>query len=226
MLLERLIPVAQSFTVHLMGSGLPSFWIAQLPDMQLTLGLSGWTSNDWSRAGQFDLLAPRGEVDDDSKARVFAALGKRWYATSEQLAQDTGLARLLVERALALYTQAGRVVYDLTEGVYRLRELTREPLPMDVLRFSSEVEQQAAVLLAARALSRTASERDDAGGTTLRGKVKDGARTFEPWLRLDLDERIVDGQCQCNHFTQNRLRRGPCAHLLALRLARAQTTPA
>jgi hypothetical protein len=221
LLLERLIPAAHSFTVHLMGTGLPSFWIANLPDMQLTLGLSGWTANDWSRAGQFDLLAPRGDIDNDSKAAVFAALGKRWLATAAQLAEDTGLARPMVERALALYTQAGRVIYDLTQGLYRLRELAREPLPLDTLRFASPQEADAAALLARRGLSREAAVATVDGGLLLSGIAAQGERQYEVSLRLDADERIAGGECQCNHYTQNRLRYGPCAHMLALRMAQA-----
>ncbi|HEY9702433.1 MAG TPA: hypothetical protein V6C58_08305, partial [Allocoleopsis sp.] len=62
-ILERLIPVAKKFTVHLLGTGMPSFYVADLGDMSFTLGLSGWTANDWSTSGNFDLLAPRGDVD-------------------------------------------------------------------------------------------------------------------------------------------------------------------
>jgi hypothetical protein len=222
LLLERLIPVARSFTVHLMGSGLPSFWIANLPDMQLTLGLSGWTANDWSRAGAFDLLAPRGEVDNDSKERVFAALGKRWFATLDELVTDTGLSRMMVDSALTLYTQAGRVIYDLTQNVYRLRELARDPLPLDTLRFSSPIESEAATLLALHALSDERFDAEPDGGIFLRGQARSGDKRYQVALRLDADQRIVDGNCQCNHFTQNRLRQGPCAHMLALRLAQAQ----
>jgi predicted nucleic acid-binding Zn finger protein len=36
-------------------------------------------------------------------------------------------------------------------------------------------------------------------------------------LTLNADQQLQDGQCSCNFFTQNRLRRGPCAHMLALR---------
>lgn len=226
MLLERLIPVAQSFTVYLMGTGLPSFWIANLPDMQFTLGLSGWTANDWSRAGQFDLLAPRGNVDEDSKAAVFTALGKRWFATADQLAADTGLSRLVVESALALYTQAGRVIFDLTARVYRLRELARDPLPMESLRFASPLDAEATALLASRSVTEDAPEAQPGGGIRLRARVKDGNRQHDVTLRLDVDDRIVDGTCQCNHFTQNRLRMGPCAHMLALRMAHARRSAA
>ena len=222
LLLERLIPVAQSFTVHLMGSGLPSFWIANMPDMQFTLGLSGWTANDWTRAGQFDLLAPRGEIDNDSKEKIFTALGKRWFATSAQLALDTGLDRMMVERALTLYTQAGRVVYDLVDEVYRLRELARDPLPLDTLRFSSPEEEEAQKLVALHAMSNHAVEADADGSIRLSAQAQQGDRKYQVMLRLDADERIVDGACQCNFFTYNRMHKGPCAHMLALRMSRKQ----
>ncbi len=222
MLLERLIPVAQSFTVHLMGSGLPSFWIANMPDMQFTLGLSGWTANDWSHAGQFDLLAPRGEIDNDSKEKVFAALGKRWFATSAQLSLDTGLDRMVVERALTLYTQAGRVIYDLVNEVYRLRELARDPLPLDTLRFASPEEAEAQKLVALHAMSNHKVEAVADGGIRLSAQARQGDRQYQVMLRLDADERIVDGACQCNFFTFNRMHRGPCAHMLALRMSRQQ----
>lgn len=222
LLLERLIPVAQSFTVHLMGSGLPSFWIANMPDMQLTLGLSGWTANDWSQAGQFDLLAPRGEVDNDSKEKVFTALGKRWFATAAQLADDTGLDTMLVERALTLYTQAGRVIYDLVQGVYRLRELARDPLPFDALRFASPQEEEAQKLVDLQAMSKHAVEATDDGSIRISAFAKHGEQKYQVMLRLDADERIVDGACQCSHFTFNRMHKGPCAHMLALRMTQAR----
>lgn len=185
--------------------------------------MSGWSANDWSRAGQFDLLAPRADVDADSKARVFDALAKRWFASTAQLSADTGLSTLTVDSALGLYTQAGRVIYDLTQHVYRLRELSREPLPLASLRFASEREERASLLLAAKGYSRTRSEALNDGGLRLVGRVTDVARQHDVMLQLDGDQRIVDGACACNHFTQNRLRQGPCAHMLVLRLAHART---
>jgi hypothetical protein len=77
LILERLIQLAKKFTVHLLGSGLPSFYIADLGHMNFTLGLSGWTANDWSQSGNFDLMAPRAEVDEFTKRRVFDGLKKR-----------------------------------------------------------------------------------------------------------------------------------------------------
>src|SRR5262249_48845190 len=145
--LERLVPVARSFTVHLLGKGMPSFYLADLGDMCSALGLSGWARNDWSGAGNFDLLAPRAEVDDSTKRRVFAALRTSWSATPDELARQLDLDRSQVLGALAAYTQAGRAVYYLEKGCYRLRALSREPLPMDRLHVQYEREEQADPLL-------------------------------------------------------------------------------
>ena len=57
LMLARLLPLVERFDVHLLGTGLPSFWIAHLGEMRLTVGLSGWTTNDWTRASALELIA-------------------------------------------------------------------------------------------------------------------------------------------------------------------------
>ena len=54
------------------------------------------------------------------------------------------------------------------------------------------------------------------------GRVRHGKTPQEPWLRIDTDERVVDARCTCNFYQQNRLRKGPCEHILALRLLHAR----
>jgi hypothetical protein len=235
-ILERLIPVARRFTVYLLGKGMPSFYLADLGDMTFTLGLSGWTTNDWSSAGNFDLLAPRATVDDLTKERVFAALKENWAETPDSLARRLDLDTSVVLGALAAYTQAGRAMWDLNKRLYRVRELSREPLPMERLRFANEREEQATELVDQKKVRVTeAIELGDAagGGTLLKGTVTKETsrpawvlaargRAHEPWLRLDPDERLIEANCTCNFFQQNQLRKGPCEHILALRLQHAR----
>ncbi|MDR1228713.1 MAG: SWIM zinc finger family protein [Azoarcus sp.] len=212
--LERLIPIAKRFTVRLLGHGMPSFWIAEMPDMQYTLGLSGWTANDWSRAGQFDLLAPRASVPEAETARVLAALSANWFATEAGLARSTGLPAATIAAALTLLAQTGRAIYDIANRIWRLRELSATPLPQ--LRFASPREEAAARLLADGPL-RVETHKMDRGAYRLQGKLADGRHTCQASLLIDADERLVDGDCQCSFFMRNRLRRGPCEHMLALR---------
>lgn len=64
------------------------------------------------------------------------------------------------------------------------------------------------------------------GGIRLLGRAKDGDRNYDVSLWLDADQRISQGSCQCNHYNQNRLRLGPCAHMLALRMSQSQKAAA
>ena len=217
--MERLLPVAQRFTVILLGSGMPSFWLANLGEITFTLGLSGWTANDWSSHANFDLLAPRADVDDVTAQRVFDALRKHQLATPETLAAELALEQGLVVSALQLFIQAGRVIYDLHDHVYRLRELTAEPLPMDTLRFASP-EEGAATRLVANGHVRDVELRElGAAGVTLSGMVMaDGRKPWMTSVTINPDGRVIGAECTCDHFVRNKLHKGPCQHILALRL--------
>ncbi|MBL0194980.1 MAG: SWIM zinc finger family protein [Myxococcales bacterium] len=215
--LERLIAITDKLTVHLLGQGLPSFYVADLGDMSFTLGLSGWTRNDWATAGNFDLLAPRADTDDFTKRRVFEGLKTTWFSDTDALAKKLDLPRSAVLGALSSWTQAGRAMYDLNKGVYRVRELAREPLPMDKLRFSNEREEKATRFLDARAVTVASRALPDAA-LGLFGTVKDGKHTYQSDLTIDADGRLAKATCTCNFFQQNKLLKGPCEHMLATRL--------
>jgi SWIM zinc finger len=215
-ILARALPLAKSVRLHLLGTGLPSFAVVDYGRLRFTLGLSGWTANDWSRAGQFDLLAPRQPVDDLTATAVFDALKARYFATVAELAAATGFGSAIVAAALTAYTQAGRVMYDLDKGVFRLRELSREPLPVAALRFASEQEEKAGRFIAANLITVEAvGERD--GRCVITGRVLDNAKPYKPMIALDNDERLVDARCDCYFYGHNKLMRGPCEHMLALR---------
>ncbi|TDG36967.1 SWIM zinc finger family protein [Pedobacter changchengzhani] len=216
MILERLIPIAKSFKVSLLGSGLPSFFMADLGDMTFTLGLSGWTTNDWSRAGNFDLMAPRGNVDLLTKQKIFNSLKETWFASADDLAKKLGLSTSVIGSSLTSYTQAGRVIYDLKKGVYRLRELSQEPLDFATLRFSSEQEKIATAYLQEDRVKITTLIKNDV--LEIKGKVKGKSETFTTLALIDKDQRLIDGFCDCAFFQANKMKKGPCEHILATRM--------
>ncbi len=221
LILERMIPVAQKIRVKLLGYGLPSFWQVEMGLMKFTLGLSGWTANDWSKAGQFDLLAPRAKVSAETVQRVLGQLNQDWSASSQSLANQLGLENKDVLAALVTGTQAGIVVRDLNDDLWRSRALSKEPLPLNKLRFANERESLAQELIAAGAVSTQVEAR--LLGRRITGTVKDRDKTYDVDLEIDGDERLVKAKCTCNFFSQNKLRQGPCEHILAARLA--QTPP-
>jgi SWIM zinc finger len=223
LILERLIPVAKKFTVHLLGTGLPSFYVADLHDLSFTLGLSGWTANDWAKAGNFDLMAPRATVDDWTKQRVFAALQENWVESPDALAKRLKLDRKIILGALSAYTQAGKAIYDLNKQVYRVRELSREPLPIDSLRFANDREAAASQFVTQQQVKVTSSSIDTGGTLHLAGFVGKRSQSVESTAEIDRDERLVAANCTCNWHQQHKLFKGPCEHILALRMQYQQT---
>src|SRR5690554_3078750 len=214
--LERLIPMAKTVRVKLLGYGMPSFWVVDLGDMQFTLGLSGWTANDWSKAGNFDLLAPRADVTPEVSTRVLGALQKSWVASTDDLVRELRMPRKDVLGALGASTQAGLAIFDLSKDLWRARALSREPLPLESLRFKNEREEQAMKLV-------SSAEVRVQQGPTARQLI---ARVQGHAVRvvIDRDERMLEAECECNFYQQNALRKGPCAHILATRMKAKRTT--
>jgi hypothetical protein len=217
LLLERLIPVTRKFTVVLVGNGLPSFYIADLGDMNFTLGLSGWTANDWSSLGNFDLLAPRAQVDSVTMQKIYVTLKEKWVEDAGSLAKRLNMDTATVTGALSAFTQAGRVIYDLDKKMYRIRELSRESISVESLRFANEREESATRFVEMNKVS-LYQEVTPEQYLRLSGAVVDKTQTFQPTLLLDKDQKIVKAQCACNFYQQNKLMKGPCEHILALRI--------
>jgi hypothetical protein len=87
---------------------------------------------------------------------------------------------------------------------------------MGALRFASPQEEKADRFIAAKlATVANVAERD--GCRVINGQVLDDAKTYNPMIVLDNDDRLVDARCDCYFYGHNKLMRGPCEHMLALR---------
>ncbi|WP_124727243.1 SWIM zinc finger family protein [Staphylospora marina] len=217
-LLEKLLPLAKKITVHLPGSGLPHFYVADLGSLSFTLGLSGWTQNDWASSANFDLMTGIGEdVDPHESARVFSKLKWKKTGSAGELASWTGLPSATVQEALRQLCAAGRVMYDLEIGKYRLRELTRDPLPLDDLRYAHPREEEAASFIRYGKVRLCDTMNHADGSVELKGTTEERrGRIQETGVILDSDGRLKDGTCSCRLYRHSRLTKGPCAHMLSL----------
>jgi hypothetical protein len=213
--LARALPLVESCDVYLLGTGLPSFWVVQLGGMRLTLGLSGWTANDWSRGSSLELLAPPGEAKSQLIERVMQQLARDRSATLEQLTRQLAANRADVAATLNHLARSGQVIFDLAAEVYRWRQI----MPRAV--GEQDLDRESPELAASRDLVRNApirveSQLEGPRGTTLYvGKVAN--QPVE--LVLNRDGTVTRGKCTCSHHHTSGIRRGPCRHLLALRLA-------
>jgi hypothetical protein len=218
MSLARLLPITEKFEVLVFGSGLPSIWLAHMGEMRFVLGLSGWTANDWTRGSNLDTFfagfeAPPGVPD--GLARYLETVHS---ARLDDLERQIQLPRRQVLAGLHALAKRGQVVYDYAVGLYRWRPLL--PVALSETLLGPESEELAT---ARRIVSdgQVKLERDEsmpggrrllvahAGGVACEGVV-------------DLDGAFRGAKCSCSFFYKNRLRAGPCRHLLALRMHATQ----
>ena len=217
LVLERLMPLCRSVRVHLLGDGMPSFFVLDLGGMTFTLGMSGWTENDWSRAGQFNLMTSQDEYPAAERARVYRTLRENWLLSTDELCRRTNLSTGAVHSIMSEHARAGNAIYDLNKEVYRARELSKDGIPVEQFRFVSEVEQQAFLLDIG---GHVRTRRHQVGGTSelVEGDVTDHGKLHQTRLIINRDKQLTDAHCTCDHFNGNGLTKGPCRHMLALRM--------
>ncbi len=211
--LARLLPLLDGADVYLLGTGLPSFWVARMGEMRLILGLSGWTTNDWTGATALDQIAPPVALSDRVLSDLAVPFKDTPAHTFEQLRQRTGMASPIVAAGLNRLALLGQMIHDLPAGLYRWRQVMPVQFSVNQIGPENPETEAARSLVAGRQIHVLRDEPTPKGLRLLAGKVSD--RPVE--LLLDADGRMVRGQCTCSHHYKGGLRRGPCRHLQALR---------
>jgi hypothetical protein len=213
--LARLLPIAEGAEVHLLGTGLPSFWNVKLGGLRFLLGLSGWTANDWTSGGGALLdLAPPVEPSEDLLGDVATAFRESPTLTFTQVCQRTGAAAPFAAAALNRFALLGQLIHDLGAGAYRWRTILPVEASLKQVKVESP-EAEAARVLVSRDAVKVKRDETVAGTRAIMGAVEN--RDVE--AVCDPDGRIVRGQCNCSHYFRFKLRAGPCRHLQALRRA-------
>jgi hypothetical protein len=223
--LARALPHVRGVRVHLLGPGLPSFWVLDMGAARLTVALTSWSESKWAGTASFDALMPGSGRGEDA-ARAVASLRTHGPLPLADIARDLGLppdeARVALQRACL----RGQVLFDVDRQRYRPRALLAEPVDDAAIRYGSPREALAHRLLG-----------DPAGGAVAMGEVRvtklhvivgegqqvEGEiddrqlqRTFSPRFTLDLEGQVTDAWCNCPTYLRSKLREGPCEHMIAL----------
>jgi hypothetical protein len=224
LVLARALPHLTRARVHLLGPGLPSFWVLDLGSARLSVALTSWSESSWASAASFDALMP-GAAGTSGVARAVALLENRGPLGLAELSQELGesnaAARALLQRACL----RGQALFDVASGRYRPRALATEPIDEARIRYGSEREALAHRLLGdgARAAGTVELQKEHeivGEGYEIAGEVTDqrARRSFTPRFTLDLESQVKEGFCNCRQFQRSGLREGPCEHILALYL--------
>lgn len=222
--LARALPFCERIDVRLLGSGLPSVWTARLGAMRLTLALSGWTANDWTRGTNLDQHFARFEAHPSVVARLGQHLAEVRSASLPQLVAMAGEDDGVVLGSLHELARRGQLVYDYASETYRWRPI------LDVALTDAMLGPEPPETAAGRELAAHVKVvRDEQLGPRrlIMGVVRSAGSEVTCEAVLDSDGAMARAKCSCSHFFRFKLRNGPCRHLLALRLhvTRAATAP-
>ncbi len=217
--LARLLPLASSVDVYLTGTGLPSFWVVQMGAMRLTLGLSGWTANDWTRGSAIEMLLPQSKAGLNLVASTAERLKARRSVSASVLASDLKAKSDDVAASMMQLALRGQAFFDLHTQQLRWRQI----LPMELS--DREIgpphpEMAAAQQFLASGKVRIDQQQDaPRGGLILVGKVEN--QSCE--VLIDSDAIVRNGKCRCSWHFKSGVRNGPCRHLQALKLMHQRT---
>jgi hypothetical protein len=228
--LLRVLPIATAVDVYIAGTGLPTVWQLQLgAHASFSLALSGWTDNDWvGGEAKFDLLTRRAQVSSSELQSVFDVLRKLRTTTYADLASRVSLSEEKVKSAVSFMAQDGRAMFDLQTGQPRFRDLFTTPFqPAHALKRAVQIESsdprsEAAKQLHARGDIAIIATRPVPDGYKLSGNCAEhagGSTRVRPQLHIGTQGEIITASCTCAAMLKDGLAKGPCPHVLALRLA-------
>jgi hypothetical protein len=236
--LEALLAYADDVQIRLLGTGMPHFWSVTANGHRFDVGLSGWTKNDWSSAARFDLLASTASVSQGDIELARGQLEKSLRLSPEELAAHSDLSREAATSALQQICKEGDAMYDAIGGFYRWRKLLPPGVEAVKPKPDPRVEYAKRIVAAGGVAWRDADEEDSefglkAGSTRILSTVssvnKEGSTRnqakFEVTVDIDGDGRASFASCTCNQFRKDKLKKGPCSHILATTaLASARVT--
>ncbi len=226
--LEGLLPHAETIQVRLLGTGMPSFWSAESQGHRFDIGLSGWTKNDWSSAARFDLLATTAPVTAGDIELARGQLERSLKISPDELASRSDLAREAATAALQQLCKDGDAMFDSIGGFYRWRKLLPPGAEVAAGPRDPRLEYAKRIVAAGGVKWQKVAEdefrKDESGETTrLSAQISGindagstrGERKFDVVIDVNADGRVSFAQCTCSEFRRDKLKKGPCAHILA-----------
>ncbi|WP_394822787.1 SWIM zinc finger family protein [Pendulispora albinea] len=218
--LERALPHVTAARVHLLGHGLPSFWVLDMGLARLTVALTSWSESKWASAASFDSLMPKANGPAATSAAV-SLLAQRGPLPLSEIAKATATSPEETRAVLQRACLEGRVLFDLDRGVYRPRALLAEPVDTARIRYGSEREATAHRLLGdgaapAAEIAITKIHTIAGEGQEISGEVKHARRTFSPRFTIDVEGQVREAWCNCPTYQRSAMREGPCEHMIAL----------
>lgn len=232
LVMEKLIPIAESFKIKFLGFGMPQFIIADLGKMKMTVGFSSWSANDWVKGTAFNIMS--GFIGDGNYNEVYSLLKKNRFMSIDDICSELNeKTRSENISGIGSLLKRGEGYFDAVNDVIRFRKLCNQPIPEELYK-TTPMEMQVKQLIDSGMeyfkvkmtekneyifMNSYKVENDKYKNYRYRG-TEDYSRKYnliETILVIDEDGQICKLQCDCKEFKKGpRNISAPCAHILAL----------
>jgi hypothetical protein len=181
--------------------------------MRLTLGLSGWTTNDWTRGSAVQMLLPQAAADLSKVAAAAERLSQLRSITPERLSVELNTSSAESTAIMNQLALRGQAIYDLHAGLFRWRQVLPMALSDRELGPAHPEIEAAARMSIGGGVKVETQVPAPRGGWIVTGKVEN--QSCE--VLIDSDGMVRKGKCRCSWHFKSGVRNGPCRHLQALR---------
>jgi len=216
--LKDILVQTDRVTVHLLGSGMPSFWTVVKDGVELTVGLSGWSSNDWASKAKFSSFIPTANIREELLESALAILVKSGQVTTASLSQELSASVAEAGVLLQKLCLQGKAMFDPSRALYRWRDLFPTFDAYETDQKESLESRKGLELFRSGSVTVVSDDLKDKI-RYLVGEASIDKVLYKPLLELDADNRPKFAQCSCSHYNFHKLRQGPCRHMIALSLA-------
>lgn len=240
LVIEKIIPLAKSFTVRLLGFGMPQFITADLGTMKMTIGFSAWSSNDWVKGTAFNILG--GFIGEGNYNKVYELMKEKRYLSLDSIYDNLkGDSKITNKAGLGMLLKRGEGYFDLINNTVRFRRLCNEPIPKELYE-TTEMEFKVQEHMR-EGLDNFSASLGDSDEFIFNHSFKMPNPKYKHWkfrgsqdynrehdltetqLIIDEDGQISKVKCKCRDFNKGpRNISAPCAHILALYLISAKFT--
>lgn len=229
---EKLIPLAQSFQIKLLGFGMPQFIIADLGIMKMTIGFSSWSSNDWVKGTAFNIMG--GFIGEGNYNKVYNLLKEKRCLSLNDIYEELEEDKKSVSQAgVGMLLKRGEGYFDATNNKIRFRKLCNVDIPEQLYKTTTiEKEVQQHIEEGMDKFSVKITKQNE---FVFHHSLKMISPKYKNWnyyntqeynqkytfsnttLVIDEDGQISKVDCNCREFQRgSRNISAPCSHILAL----------
>lgn len=214
---EKLIPLSKAFYVRLLGFGMPQFIRADMGTMQMTIGFSSWSSNDWVKGTAFNIMA--GFTGKGCYKNIYQLLKEKRCLSMEEISSCLPNEKSdKIKAGVGMLFRKGEGYFDLINNKVRFRHLCNAPIPEELYEVS-DIEthvQKISNLTFDNMTIRYSQQQEFIFKTT----YKENEQFSSTEIVIDQDGQITKLDCNCQKFRRGeRNLSDPCAHILALYVA-------